>query len=94
MLMKNYKTHLANFQKQALGNFNWEKCQSNFWQIYKHMKVSRWIRRDLRIGILQDFLGNNTMVQSIKANQSQGQSYNVSNRGTGQSRHLSHDKIM
>ena len=48
-------------RKFLLGNVS----KSNFWQMYEHMKVCRWIRHDLRKGVLQEFLGYNTMIQSI-----------------------------
>ena len=39
--------------------------KSDFWQMYGHMKVCRWILHDLRTGILQEFSGYNIMIQSI-----------------------------
>ena len=39
--------------------------KSDFWQMYRHKEVRKWIRHDLRTDILQEFLRDNTMIQSI-----------------------------
>ena len=57
--------------QDAFGEFlktgTWEfllrkVSKSDFWQMYRHKEVCRWIRHDMGTGILQEFLGYNTMM--------------------------------
>ena len=51
------------FSKIGTWKFWLEKVsKSNFWQMYRHMKVYRWVLHDLRTDILQGFSGHNKMV--------------------------------
>ena len=64
--MANNWAHLANFRKQGLGTLNWEMCHKViFGKRIGIQKVCGWICHDLKIGILQGFLGQNIVVQSI-----------------------------
>ena len=55
----NHRKNFVNLWKQALGNFKLGiVSKSDFWETDGHNKVCRWIYHDLKIGILQGFLGH------------------------------------